>query len=87
MKAECITFSEEKQPCLVIGTNPGFQNGVLVAEEDRGGTIAMDDQMNILSNVTPTLEARDYKGAIMVTECFRKTTHPKRGGDKDGNRQ
>ena len=37
MKAECITFSEEKQPCLVIGTNPGFQNGVLVAEEDRGG--------------------------------------------------
>lgn len=29
MKAECITFTEEKSGCIVNGTNPGFQNGVL----------------------------------------------------------
>lgn len=29
MKAESITFTEEKSGCLVNGTNPGFQNGVL----------------------------------------------------------
>ena len=32
MKAECITFTEEKSGCLVNGTNPGFQNGVLEAD-------------------------------------------------------
>lgn len=29
MKAECVTFTEEKSGCIVNGTNPGFQNGVL----------------------------------------------------------
>lgn len=29
MKAECVTLTEEKSGCLVNGTNPGFQNGVL----------------------------------------------------------
>ena len=29
MKAECITFTKEKSGCIVNGTNPGFQNGVL----------------------------------------------------------
>ena len=29
MKAECITFTEDKSVTLVNGTNPGFQNGVL----------------------------------------------------------
>ena len=29
MKAECVTMSEEKSGCLVNGTNPGFQNGVI----------------------------------------------------------
>lgn len=29
MKAECVTFSKEKSGCIVNGTNPGFQNGVL----------------------------------------------------------
>ena len=28
MKAECITWTEEKSTCLVNGTNPGFQNGI-----------------------------------------------------------
>ena len=32
MKAECITFTEEKSGCLVNGTNPGFQNRVLEAD-------------------------------------------------------
>ena len=32
MKAECVTLSKEKSGCLVNGTNPGFQNGVLEAE-------------------------------------------------------
>ena len=29
MKAEGIAFKEEKSGAIVIGTNPGFQNGVL----------------------------------------------------------
>ena len=29
MKAECVTFTKEKSGCLVNGTNPGFQNGVI----------------------------------------------------------
>lgn len=29
MKAECVTFSKEKSGCLVNGTNPGYQNGVV----------------------------------------------------------
>lgn len=29
MKAECVTFTEEKANCIVNGTNPGFQNGVV----------------------------------------------------------
>lgn len=29
MKAECVTLTEEKSGCLVNGTNPGYQNGVL----------------------------------------------------------
>lgn len=29
MKAECVTFTKEKSGCIVNGTNPGFQNGVL----------------------------------------------------------
>lgn len=29
MKAECLTFTKEKSGCIVNGTNPGFQNGVL----------------------------------------------------------
>lgn len=29
MKAECVCLSEEKSGCLVNGTNPGFQNGIL----------------------------------------------------------
>ena len=32
MKAECITFSEEKSTALVIGTNPGYQNAVLIVK-------------------------------------------------------
>lgn len=44
----------------------------------------MNDQMGMAVEIAPTLEARDYKGAIMVTECFRKTTHPKRGGTRMG---
>ena len=29
MKAECVTMTEEKSGCLVNGTNPGYQNGVI----------------------------------------------------------
>ena len=29
MKAECVCLTEEKSGCLVNGTNPGYQNGVL----------------------------------------------------------
>ena len=35
MKAECITFSEEKSTALVIGTNPGYQNAVLIVKNKR----------------------------------------------------
>lgn len=30
MKAEGIAFKEEKSSAIVIGTNPGFHNGVLI---------------------------------------------------------
>lgn len=30
MKAEGISFSKELSGVLVVGTNPGFQNGVLI---------------------------------------------------------
>lgn len=33
-KAESIAFVEEKSSAITIGTNPGFQNGVLVIYED-----------------------------------------------------
>ena len=37
MKAEGIAFKEEKSGAIVIGTNPGFQNGVLILlEQDNG---------------------------------------------------
>ena len=29
MKAECVTMTEETSGCLVNGTNPGYQNGVI----------------------------------------------------------
>ena len=45
MKAECITFTEEKSGCLVNGTNPGYQNGVL-------------EQEYIVRRLTPTECAR-----------------------------
>ena len=45
MKAECVTFSKEKSGCLVNGTNPGYQNGVL-------------DPYYIVRRLTPTECAR-----------------------------
>ena len=45
MKAECVTFTEEKSGCLVNGTNPGFQNGVV-------------DEDYIVRRLTPTECAR-----------------------------
>ena len=45
MKAECITFKEEKSGCLVNGTNPGYQNGVI-------------DNHYIVRRLTPTECAR-----------------------------
>ena len=43
MKAEGIAFKEEKSGAVVIGTNPGFQNGVLViGESDCDGSIDED---------------------------------------------
>ena len=33
MKAEGMAFKEEKSGAIVIGTNPGFQNGVLIVDE------------------------------------------------------
>ena len=45
MKAECVTFTEEKSGCLVNDTNPGFQNGVV-------------DEDYIVRRLTPTECAR-----------------------------
>lgn len=33
-KAEGIGFQKEKSSAVVIGTNPGFHNGVLIIHED-----------------------------------------------------
>lgn len=33
MKAEGIAFKAEKSGAIVVGTNPGFQNGVLIVDE------------------------------------------------------
>jgi hypothetical protein len=33
MKAESIAFKKERSSAIVIGTNPGFQNGVLIVDE------------------------------------------------------
>ena len=38
MKAEGIAFKEEKSGAIVIGTNPGFHNGVLDIETNSNGT-------------------------------------------------
>ena len=45
MKAECVAFTEEKSGCLVNGTNPGYQNGVV-------------DEDYIVRRLTPTECAR-----------------------------
>ena len=37
MKAEGIAFKEEKSGAIVIGTNPGYQNGVLIVYENELG--------------------------------------------------
>ena len=35
MKAEGIAFKKEKSGAIVIGTNPGFHNGVLIVRHER----------------------------------------------------
>lgn len=36
MKAEGMAFKEEKSGAVVVGTNPGYQNGVLIVDEEDG---------------------------------------------------
>lgn len=45
MKAEGIAFKEEKAGSIVIGTNPGYQNGVLIVDEtDRNDSRPSDTE-------------------------------------------
>lgn len=45
MKAEGMAFKEEKSGAIVIGTNPGFQNGVLIVDEtDRNDSRPSDTE-------------------------------------------
>lgn len=43
MKAEGIAFKEEKSGTIVIGTNPGFQNGVLIVYGTEGNNSRPSD--------------------------------------------
>ena len=51
MKAESATFTQELQPTLVNGTNPGYQNGVMTLEmrsgKDGGGEGSLDPEGQI----------------------------------------
>ena len=49
LKAESVTPLEDKQPCLINGTNPGFQNGVMQSTRI---------QSYIVRRLTPTECAR-----------------------------
>lgn len=45
MKAEGIAFKEEKSVAIVIGTNPGFQMGVVIVHEtDRDDSRPLDPE-------------------------------------------
>lgn len=58
MKAESMTPMVEKSPCLVNGTNPGFQNGVYcVGNEQVTKTKLMDIQKTV-----GALQSSYYKG-------------------------
>ena len=48
MKAESMTLMANKQPCLVNGTCPGFQNGVIqpVAMSDKADALLAEDGPN-----------------------------------------
>ena len=44
LKAESISFKKEVSACVVIGTNPGFQMGVLIVESDRNDSRSSDTE-------------------------------------------
>lgn len=54
MKAESQCFTKEKQPTLVIGTNPGYQNGVLTMRMRAFGDYEQDSKAS-------ALKERDHK--------------------------
>jgi hypothetical protein len=44
LKAESISLKKEVSACVVIGTNPGFQMGVLIVESDRNDSRSSDTE-------------------------------------------
>lgn len=64
-KAESQCFTKEVMPALTIGTNPGFQNGV-VTPEDKAYAMTTGNFTGLGEDVCPTLMMRDYKDPTVV---------------------
>jgi DNA (cytosine-5)-methyltransferase 1 len=81
MKAESITWTEDKATCLVNGTNPGFHNGVCVAVDCRNAT---EDTVNgaLQSNAAHSLNGNNVVRTRYIVrrltplECERLQGYP-----------
>ena len=90
MKAEGIAFKEEKSGAIVIGTNPGFQNGVLkvtginwdgtqtaptLTQNNAGGSQRMPDKENF-NCVIGEAEMETVVRRLTPMECERLQGYP-----------
>lgn len=89
MKAEGIAFKEEKSGAVVIGTNPGFQNGVLdmqmnwdgtqtaptLTQNNAGGSQRMPDKENF-NCVIGEAEMETVVRRLTPMECERLQGYP-----------
>ena len=81
MKAESVTFTEDKACCLVNGTNPGFHNGVVTAVDCRNAT---EDTVNgaLQSNSAHSLNGNNVVRTRYIVrrltplECERLQGYP-----------
>jgi DNA (cytosine-5)-methyltransferase 1 len=67
MKAESMTPMVEKSPCLVNGTNPGWQNGVYCVGNGQVAQTRISDKVG-------TLNCMHDQQAVMVNKSIRRLT-------------
>ena len=71
MKAESIAFAEEKSNCIVNGTNPSYQNGVVALKKEMELTIGHTVDAEAVSKLAKRY-TREYKSKADVGEVSAK---------------